>query len=127
VNKRKGLLRRDDSELLMAVGPLEVYGGSNLMLGDGRNEGPEMRPFYTVAINPCWLDDSGEVELCIDGTVRIVGTSEPPEEDADLFVQVGKLEDKYNVRVLDKSGSASTHLQLERVLGNESTREEERG
>jgi hypothetical protein len=47
------LLRRDDSELVLEVGPLAIFRGSSLAYKDGRRDvEPAVRPYYTVAINP---------------------------------------------------------------------------
>ena len=52
------LLRRDDSELVLEVGPLAIFRGSSLAYKDGRRDvEPAIRPYYTVAINPYWLDE----------------------------------------------------------------------
>jgi hypothetical protein len=110
------LLRRDDSELVLEVGPLAIFRGSSLAYKDGRRDvQPAIRPYYTVAINPYWLDEGGEVELCIEGDVRIIGTSKPLEEERDLFVQVREVDGRYDVLVMDREGELSSHLQLERV------------
>src|SRR5262245_9401098 len=83
---RRTLIRREDSERVASVGPLEIFRGSNLLLGESDDQGPQVRAYYTVAINPHWLKEGHEVELCIDGDVQIVGTEKPLEEEEDLIV-----------------------------------------
>jgi hypothetical protein len=123
MNKRKTkdklpatLVRRDDSELVMQVGPLGIYRGSNLIFDDDDSgRGPTVQPFYTVAIGQQWLKDGGEVEFCIDGNVRIAGTDNVLEEEKDLIVQVGGSKGKFSVLVMDSDGDLSSHLELEPV------------
>jgi hypothetical protein len=110
------LIRRDDSELVMQVGPFAIFRGSNLIFDDkGSNQGPTVQPYYTLAIGKQWLDEGGEVELCIDGNVRIAGTHKVLDEEEDLIVQVGGAKGKYSVLVMDSDGAMSSHLELESV------------
>lgn len=110
------LIRRDDSELVMQVGPFAIYRGSNLIFDDNDSgRGPTVQPYYTVAIGKQWLNDGGEVELCIDGNVRIAGTDRVLNEEEDLIVQVGGSKGKYSVLVMDSNGDLSSQLELESV------------
>jgi hypothetical protein len=108
------LLRRDDSELVMQLGPLGIYRGSNLIFNDDDSD-PTVQPYYTVAIGKQWLENGGEVKLFIDGKVRIAGTDRVLEEENDMLVQVGGSAGKYSVLVMESDGNLSTHLQLESV------------
>jgi hypothetical protein len=56
-----------------------------------------------------------QVELCIDEQVRIVGTKDVLEEDADLLVQVAESRGGYQVLVMEKDKSLTTHLEVERA------------
>ena len=93
--------------------PLEIFRGSNLVLPTG--DKPRVQAFYTVAVNKYWLQEGGDVELCIDADVRIVGTEEPLEEDRDLIVRVIGGGSNYSVLVMDSKGEMNTHLELESV------------
>jgi hypothetical protein len=108
------LIRREDSERVASVGPLEIFRGSNLVLCEGNK--PRVQAFYTVAVNKYWLQEGGDVELCIDADVRIVGTEEPLEEDQDLIVRViGDRGGQYSVLVMDSKGAMNSQLELESV------------
>ena len=114
MTKKGGRFRHGESELVIEVGPLAIYRGSSLDLDEFGGQ-PGVRPFYTVAIAPRWLDDSGEVNLCIDGKVRIAGTTKALDEDYDTFIHVIKGRGKYEVLVMEPEGHLSTHLELESV------------
>jgi hypothetical protein len=51
-----------------------------------------------------------QVELCIDEQVRIVGTKDVLEEDADLLVQVAESRGGYQVLVMEKDKSLTSIL-----------------
>jgi len=113
---KRTLLRRDDSELVLEVGPLAIFRGSSLEYKDGRTDvEPAVHSYYTVAINPNWLDAGGEAELCLAGVFRISGSDKPLVEEEDLLVQLKHADGKYDLLVMDNNGHMSTHLQLERV------------
>jgi hypothetical protein len=100
----------------MQVGPFAIYRGSNLIFDDnGSGRGPTVQPYYTLAIGKEWLNDAGEVELCIDGNVRIARTDNLLSEEEDLIVQVGGSNGKYSVLVMDSDGTLSSHVELESV------------
>jgi hypothetical protein len=103
------LVRRYDSELVMQLGPLGIYRGSNLIFNDDSD--PRVQPYYTVATGKQWLENGAEVELFIDGRIRIAGTDRVLDEEKDMLVQVGGS----SVLVMESDRSLSTHLQLESV------------
>ena len=107
------MLLRQDSELVLQVGPLGIYRGSTLVF-EGRRD-PTTIPYYTVLISASWLDQGGEVELGIEGNLRIAGTERALAEEEDLLVQVGKTDDVYELDVMNRDGELTLQLELERV------------
>jgi hypothetical protein len=110
----KMVQHQDDSELVIEIGPLAIFRGSSLEF-EQAGESPTIRPCYTVAVNPKWLDDGGEVELCIAGNVRIVGPDAPLEAVSDPLIQIINADGQYAVLVLKKGDEHESELLLERM------------
>jgi hypothetical protein len=106
----------DGSELVSEVGPLAIFRSSSLEYGEKRGDLPYIRPCYTVAVNPNWLDDGGEIELCIAGSVRIVGTDAPLADDS--LVQIINRDGQHHVMVLNEDHQHEDRLQLEPMPEN---------
>jgi hypothetical protein len=70
-----------------------------------------------VAVNPTWLDNSGEIELCIAGSVRIVGTDAPLAAHESL-VQIINGDGQHHVMVLNEDRQHEDRLQVESMPEN---------
>lgn len=109
----------DASELVLEVGPLALFRSSSLEFSEKQTgEGPTLHPCYTVAVNPDWLDDGGEIELCIRGSVRIVGTDVLLEPAISPLVQIINLDGQHHVLLINEDGQHESKLQLEPVPEN---------
>jgi hypothetical protein len=105
----------DDSELVAEIRPLALFRSSSLEFED-EGEMPTIRPCYTVVVNPKWLDDGGEVELCIAARVRIVSKGAKVKTVADPLIQIVNGDGQYDVLILKEGGLLESALQLKPVL-----------
>jgi hypothetical protein len=116
----KMIQHQDDSELVIEIGPLAIFRGSSLEF-EQAGESPTIRPCYTVAVNPNWLDGGGEVEMCISGSVGIVGIVGKEallKAVNDPLVQIINADGQYAVLVLKEDGQLESELLLERMPEN---------